>query len=144
MLNWWITLRLKVYLVIKMKYILQVSERYSFSNLWNYELEQGEQLHGYTNIQLTQHSFVPSEQSCFMPRHVRVAQTSLNCGFEYFGFGKVMWYQQNVSTQIYSKSSAYLRVLAWLKTKEYQTVILAYFRYVSTCPHLYCYCCYNY
>jgi hypothetical protein len=42
-----------------------------------------------------------------------------------------------------SKSSAYLRC-TWLKTKKYQTVILAYLRYVSTriiapwhrCPRL--------
>ena len=43
---------------------------------------------------------MPSVQSCFMPRHLRHMIYQLNYGIEYLGLGKVMWYQQKISTQI--------------------------------------------
>jgi hypothetical protein len=52
----------------------------------------------------------------------------LNYGSEYFELGMMMWYQQKVKYAD-SKSSAYLRG-TWLKTKKYQTVVLAFLRYV--------------
>jgi hypothetical protein len=36
----------------------------------------------------------------FMPRHLRHMIYQLNYGIEYLGLGKVMWYQQKISTQI--------------------------------------------
>jgi hypothetical protein len=39
-------------------------------------------------------------QSCFMPRHLRHMIYQLNYGIEYLGLGKVMCYQQKISTQI--------------------------------------------
>jgi hypothetical protein len=47
-----------------------------------------------------QRFLVPSVQSCFMPKHLRHMIYQLNYGIEYLGLGKVMWYQQKVSTQI--------------------------------------------
>jgi hypothetical protein len=35
-----------------------------------------------------------------MPRHLRHMIYQLNYGIEYLGLGKVMWYQQKISTQI--------------------------------------------
>jgi hypothetical protein len=52
----------------------------------------------------------------------------LNYGVEYLGLGHVVPAKSKYAD---SKSSAYLRG-TWLKTKKYQTVILAYLRYVST------------
>ena len=43
---------------------------------------------------------MPSVQSCFMPRHLRHVIYQLNYGIEYLGLGKVMCYQQKISTQI--------------------------------------------
>ena len=54
----------------------------------------------------------------------------LNYGIEYLGLGKVVWHQQKVKPYADSKSTAYLSG-TWLKTKKYQTVILAYLGYVS-------------
>ena len=53
----------------------------------------------YTNNRL-QRFFVPSVQSCFMPRHLRHMIYQLNYGIEYLELGKVMWHQQKVSTPI--------------------------------------------
>jgi hypothetical protein len=35
-----------------------------------------------------------------MPRYLRHMIYQLNYGIEYLGLGKVMWYQQKISTQI--------------------------------------------
>jgi hypothetical protein len=53
----------------------------------------------YTNDKL-QRFLVPSVQSCFMQRDLRHMIYQLNYGIEYLGLGKVMCYQQKVSTQI--------------------------------------------
>ena len=52
----------------------------------------------------------------------------LNYSIEYLGHGKVIWWQKVKYAD--SKSAAYL-CGTWLKTKTYQTVILAYLWYVN-------------
>jgi hypothetical protein len=81
----------------------------------------------YTNNRL-QRFIVPSVQSLMF--HCKTCMLyQLNYGVEYLSLRKVMWYQQKVKYAD-NKSSAYLRG-TWLKTKNYQTVILAYLQYVS-------------
>ena len=98
--NWSV---LNVYLVIKIRFI-----KYRFLKrmlISDYEVEKKHNCI-YTNNRL-QRFFVPSVQSCFMPKHLRHMIYQLNYGIEYLGLGKVMWYQQKVSTQIARLTSAH-------------------------------------
>jgi hypothetical protein len=90
---------LNVYLVFKIRFI-----KYRF-------LKSIFGLRTYTNNRL-QRFIVPSVQSCFMPRHLRLMIYQLNDGIEYLGFGKVIRYEQKVSTQIARVPRTYV-VLGW-------------------------------
>jgi hypothetical protein len=77
---------LNVYLVIKIRLI-----KYRFLKSMFRGRKRSTIAH--TNNRL-QRFFVPSVQSCFMPRHLRHVLYQLNYGIEYLGLGKVTWYQQ--------------------------------------------------
>jgi hypothetical protein len=85
---------LNVYLVFKIRFI-----RYRFLKSTFRPRGRKRNRIAYANNRL-QRFLVPLVQSCFMPRHLRHMIYQLNYGVEYLGFGKVMWYQQRVSTQI--------------------------------------------
>ena len=56
-----------------------------------------------------QRFLAPSVQPCFMPRHLsQTHDIPTKYGIEYLGAGKVMWYQQKVSTQIARVSHTYM------------------------------------
>jgi hypothetical protein len=85
---------LNVYLVIKIRFI-----KYRFlKSMFRLRSRKRSKLQ-YINNRL-QRFFVASVQSCLMPRHLRHMTYQLNYGIEYLGLGKVMWYQQKLSTQI--------------------------------------------
>jgi hypothetical protein len=73
---------------------------------------------------------VPSVQSCFIPRQSQTHDipTKLRYWIPWAWNGHVVPAKSKYAD---SKSTAYLRG-TWLKTRKYQTVILAYLRYVST------------